>query len=244
MITPGQLQGNLEAVKARISVSAQKTGRDQAGIRLVVVTKGHPAQTIQTLYELGEREIGESYVEEGLEKQTKLASFANLAWHMIGHVQSRKADAAAKQFDLIHSVDSLKLARKLDRSAAEKGKLLPILLECNVSGESTKFGWPAWDQVRWSSLLPEIAELLKLPNVQVNGLMCIAPYFEDGEKARPYFLRIRELRDFLAQNFPRADWSQLSMGMSGDFEAAILEGATILRIGTAILGPRPGKSEG
>jgi hypothetical protein len=244
MITQGELQRNLEEVKARISAAAQMVGRDPTEIRLVIVTKGHPAEAIQMLYELGEKEIGESYVEEGLEKQTKLGSLPNLVWQMIGHVQSRKADAVAKHFDLIHSVDRLKLARKLDRSAGEIGNILPVLLECNVSGESTKFGLSAWDETRWSTLLPEIGESLRLPNVQVRGLMCIAPYFEDGDKARPYFGHLRELRDFLAQTFAQTDLSQLSMGMSGDFEAAILEGATILRIGTAILGPRPGKSEG
>jgi hypothetical protein len=244
MITPSELQRNLAEVRARISAAAHVVGRDPTEIRLVIVTKGHPTEAIQMLYELGENEIGESYVEEGLEKKAKLASFANLAWHMIGHVQSRKAESAAMNFDLIHSVDSLKLARKLDRSASEKNRVLPILLECNVSGEQTKFGWPAWDHARWSSLLPDITESLKLLNVQVRGLMCIAPYFEDGGKARPYFAHLRALRDFLAQTFAQMDWGQLSMGMSGDFEVAILEGATILRIGTAILGPRPSKSEG
>jgi pyridoxal phosphate enzyme (YggS family) len=238
MITPNELQRNLEGVKARISTAARLADRDLASIRLVAVTKGHPVEYIQMLYDCGEKEIGESYFEEGMGKKTKLGAFPNLVWHMIGHVQSRKADSVAEHFDLVHSVDSLKLARKLDRSAAEISKVLPILLECNVSGESTKFGWATWDEARWSSLIPEITELLKLPNVQVRGLMCIAPYFDDGEKARPYFARLRELRDFLAQKFPQADWSQLSMGMSGDFEAAISEGATILRIGTAILGPR------
>ena len=239
MIGTNELQKKLEGVKARILAAAQKAGRDLSAIRLVVVTKGHSVESIRALYELGVREIGESYVEEGLEKQTKLSSISDLAWHMIGHVQSRKAGAVAKYFTMVHSVDSLKLAQKLDRSAAESDRILPILLECNVSGEATKYGWHAWDKERWPALIPEIGGLLLLHNVRVLGLMSMAPYLDEVEKARSYFARTRELRDFLAEKFPHSDWSHLSMGMSGDFEAAILEGATILRIGTAILGQRP-----
>lgn len=233
------LQQNLVEVKARILEAAKNTGRDANEIRLVVVTKSHPAETIRALYELGVREIGESYIVEGLEKQEALGALPGLQWHMIGHVQSRKAQAAVQHFDLLHSVDSLKLAKRLDRFAGEAGRALPILLECNVSGESSKYGWHAWDQSQWSTLLPGIGELLELPNLRVLGLMSMAPFFDDADKARPYFARARLLRDTLAQKFPQGDWRELSMGMSGDFEAAVWEGATILRIGTAIVGPRP-----
>ncbi|MCL5428673.1 MAG: YggS family pyridoxal phosphate-dependent enzyme [Chloroflexi bacterium] len=232
------LRRNLEAVQARVEQIASRVGRDISGIRLVVVTKGHPVETVQALLELGVREVGESYVEEGREKQDALGPLAGLQWHMIGHVQSRKAEAAARHFDMIHSVDSLKLARRLDRFASKAERVTPILLECNVSGEHSKHGWPAWEEGQWPGILPEIEELLRLPNVRVHGLMSLAPYLDDMEKARPYFARTRNLRDYLAQLFPQAGWSQLSMGMSGDFEAAIMEGATILRIGTAIVGPR------
>jgi uncharacterized pyridoxal phosphate-containing UPF0001 family protein len=116
--------------------------------------------------------------------------------------------------------------------------VIPVLLECNVSGETTKSGFPAWDDKRWPDLFPQVEEILNLPNVQIHGLMSMAPYSEDGEKARPFFARTRSLRDTLHTKFPNADWRQLSMGMSNDFEAAIKEGASILRIGTAILGPR------
>lgn len=234
-----ELRQNLEGVRAQIAAAAKTAGRDPAAIRLVVVTKGHSVEVVRSLYELGVREIGESYVEEGREKQEALASLDDLHWHMIGHVQSRKAETAAHNFDLVHSVDSLKLARRLDRFAGEVGHVLPVLLECNVSGESSKYGWPAWKKGLWGGLLPEIEELLRLPNVRVHGLMSMAPYLDDMEKARPYFAHTRTLRDFLVQKLPQADWSQLSMGMSGDFEAAIIEGATIVRIGTAIVGPRP-----
>lgn len=234
-----ELKRNLEEVSARIETAANKAGRHASEIRLVVVTKGHPTSIIRRLYELGIREIGESYIEEGREKQEALSSLSDLRWHMIGHIQSRKAEAAAQHFELVHSLESLKLARRLDRFAADAGRVLPVLLECNVSGETSKYGWPAWQEGRWKTLEPEIEELLRLPNVCVHGLMSMAPYLEDTQKARSYFARTRRLRHYLARKFPQADWTQLSMGMSGDFEAAVIEGATILRIGTAIVGPRP-----
>lgn len=233
------LQKNLDEVTARITQAAKKAQRDPGEVSLIVVTKGYPAQTIQDLYELGVHDLGESYVEEGLEKQKGLTSLERAQWHMIGHVQSRKAEAVARHFDLVHSVDSLKLAKRLDRFSRESGRVLPILLECNVSGETTKHGWPAWDQKQWETLLPEIAQLVELSNVRIHGLMSMAPLLEESDKARPYFARTRLLRDHLTSKFPQADWSQLSMGMSGDFEAAILEGATMVRIGTAIVGRDP-----
>jgi pyridoxal phosphate enzyme (YggS family) len=235
----GELEQRLAEVKGRIAMAAQTAGRDPGEIRLVVVTKGHPAEMIHSLHQLGVRDIGESYVQEGIEKKETLGTLDGLVWHMIGHVQSRKADDAVKHFDRIHSVDSLKLAGRLDRSVDEANRSFPILLECNVSGESSKYGFPAWDKDQWTNVLPEVEKILKLPNIEVHGLMSMAPYLDDPEKARPYFAQTRNLRNFLAQRFPQADWSQLSMGMSGDFEAAIKEGATILRIGTAILGERP-----
>jgi hypothetical protein len=162
-----------------------------------------------------------------------------MRWHMIGHVQSRKAEDVAKYFDLVHTVDTLKLATRLDRFAAAAGKQLPILLEVNVSGEASKYGWPARDENSFQSNLTEIENILQFPHVRVQGLMSMAPVTRKPEEARPYFARTRELREELRTRFPQGDWSQLSMGMSADFEAAILEGATLVRIGTAILGPRP-----
>lgn len=235
------LQDRLAAVRECISNAAKSAGRSPDEIRLVVVTKGHPAKVIQELHALGVREIGESYVEEGIEKQKSVAPLEGLVWHMIGHVQSRKANAVAASFDLVHSVDSLKLAEKLDRFARQSARVLPLLLECNVSGESSKYGWPAWEQGRWAEFSPEIEKILELPNIRVHGLMSMAPYSDDPESSRPFFARTRQLRDFLAGKFPGADWGQLSMGMSGDFGAAIKEGATIVRIGTAIVGERPGR---
>lgn len=239
MIDPGSIQRNLETVKERIAAAARLAGRDSAEIRLVVVTKGHPAGALQALFDLGIREFGESYIEEGRAKQVALAHLAAVKWHMIGHVQSRKAQAAAENFDLIHSLDSLKLARRLDRFAGQSGRKLPVLLECNVGGEASKTGWPVAKKKDRKHLFAEVEEILELPNLQITGLMSIAPVVEKPELARPYFERTRLLRDALAERFTQAHWKELSIGMSDDFESAILEGATMLRIGTAILGQRP-----
>jgi pyridoxal phosphate enzyme (YggS family) len=157
---------------------------------------------------------------------------------MIGHVQSRKAVDVAGSFSWVHSVDSLKLASRLSTFAGQAGCELQVLLEVNVGGEESKHGFPAHDQAAFQAKLGEIEQILQLPNVHVRGLMSMAPMTAEGEKARPFFERTRLIRDELSAKFPSARWEQLSMGMSGDFEAAILEGATMVRIGTAILGPR------
>ncbi|HEX9595957.1 MAG TPA: YggS family pyridoxal phosphate-dependent enzyme, partial [Anaerolineales bacterium] len=229
----------LEAARLRIANALKQAGRSAEDIGLVVVAKGHPAESVRTLHELGVRDLGESYVQEGRTKQGELATLTGMRWHMIGHVQSRKAEDVAKYFDLVHTVDTLKLATRLDRFAAAAGKQLPILLEVNVSGEASKYGWPARDENSFQSNLTEIENILQFPHVRVQGLMSMAPVTRKPEEARPYFARTRELREELRTRFPQGDWSQLSMGMSADFEAAILEGATLVRIGTAILGPRP-----
>jgi pyridoxal phosphate enzyme (YggS family) len=206
-------------------------------VRLVVVTKGHSVETAQAVLDAGARHLGENYVEEALPKMDALTE-AGVEWHMIGHVQSRKARPVAEHFAWVQSVDRLKLARRLDRFAGEAGRRLPVLLECNVSGEESKFGWPAWDERRWPEFAEELAPLMDLPNLEVRGLMTMPPYNPDPEVSRPYFERLVRLRDFLAARFPSADWSELSMGMSNDYEVAVQCGATIVRVGTAIVGPR------
>lgn len=193
---------------------------------------------VQAAVAAGVKELGENYVEEALPKMTSFGGEAGLTWHMIGHVQSRKARPVSENFDWVHSVDSLRLAERLDRFAGELGRKLPILLECNVSGEETKFGWTAWNELEWEDLAAELSPILEMVNLEVRGLMTMAPYFKQPEKARPYFKRLRALSDFLALKFPGSTWDELSMGMSGDYQVAIQEGATMVRIGTAILGER------
>lgn len=234
----GDLKTRYEQVLEEIEMAARHAGRKPDEITLVVVTKGHPVTAIQELYNLGCRDIGENRVEEVLEKQTALAHLEDLNWHMIGHIQSRKASKAAGNFLLVHSLDSLKLTRRLDRFADEADVIQNVLLQFNVSGEETKSGWDAWDEARWEELLPQMEEVLGCQNLRVSGLMTMAPYSLNPEEVRPSFARLRRLRNWLANRFPEADWRQLSMGMSGDFIPAIEEGATILRVGTAVMGPR------
>jgi len=167
--------------------------------------------------------------------------FANCppTWHMIGHVQSRKAKRAVALADVIHSVDSLRLARRLDRFAAEMGKCLPILLEVNVSGEASKYGYAAWDAATRAAFISNARELEALTHLKVRGLMTMAPVVTDPELARPVFRQLMQLADILRDQVPFSPWTELSMGMTDDFEVALEEGATMVRIGRAIFGPRP-----
>lgn len=234
------IQERYEMVLARINRSAQSVGRLADDVCLVVVTKGQPLERVQAVIQSGARHLGENYAEEGVEKLEALSGPLGVTWHMIGHVQSRKARLVSNHYDWVHSLDSLKLAEKLNRFAAESGRRLSILLECNVSGEESKYGFPAWEDERWEDLAEAVTPILHFSNLDMRGLMTMAPYAVEPEAARPYFRRLRLLRDFLSLKFPGADWSQLSMGMSGDFETAVQEGATIVRVGEAILGSRPG----
>jgi pyridoxal phosphate enzyme (YggS family) len=168
-------------------------------------------------------------------------AWPQLRWHLIGHVQSRKAKAVIEAgFTLVHSVDSVKLAQRLNRFAVELGRFQPILLECNVSGEASKSGFEMSDPTRWADRWPEFEQILALSNMRVRGLMTIAPIVENSAQAQPYFARLRELSEACAARFPTstATWRELSMGMTDDFEAAIAEGATLVRIGRALFGER------
>lgn len=224
----------------RIANAERRAGRAPGSTRLVVVTKAQPREVVEAAIEAGIKIAGENYPEEAVEKIRSIHA-PGVEWHMIGHVQSRKADLIPPHFHLMHSLDSLKLAQRLDRFAAQAGRRLPVLLEFNVGEEESKFGWPAAVEARWAELLPEIDMVLKFGNLDVRGLMTMPPFFEEPEPARPYFRKLRGLRDFLAKSLPGADWSELSMGTSADFEAAVEEGATLVRVGTAIVGPRPPK---
>jgi hypothetical protein len=227
-------------VQECIAQAAHLAGRDAAQVRLVVVTKGHPLQVVEAALQAGLCVFGENYAQEGVSKKLACSARAGVEWHMIGHIQSRKARLVAEHYDWVHSLDSLRLAQRLDHFAGEIGRRLPVLLECNVSGEQSKFGWPAWREADWPALFEHLAPLFDLQNLQVCGLMAMAPFLPQPEGTRPYFQRLRRLRERLAGQFPGIVWRELSMGMSDDFQVAVQEGATIVRIGTAILGPRPG----
>jgi hypothetical protein len=222
-----------------IAASARKAGRAPESTRLVVVTKTQPLEIIQAAIEAGAQILGENYAEEAAEKISALGSQSGVEWHMIGHVQSRKAQVVVQHFDLVHSLDSLRLAERLNRSAAEIGRNLPALLEFNVSGEKSKHGWSAADESQWADLLADVNAVAALTNVKIRGLMTMPPLSTDPEEARRYFQRLRRLRDFFASKVPQAEWHELSMGTSADFHVAVEESATLVRVGQAILGPRP-----
>lgn len=232
----------LEAVRERICRAAARSGRDPSGITLVAVTKTHPPALVAEAVAAGAGDLGENRVQEAQAKIEALAALRPpVRWHLIGHLQRNKARPAAELFDLVHSVDSLRLAEALARHVAP-GRRLPILLQMNVSGEASKDGFDlrggVANRAGLTALLPEVEAILALPNLEVRGLMTIAPMGADPEAARPSFRALRELRDELARRYPSAGWRELSMGMTDDFEAAIAEGATMVRVGRAIFGER------
>jgi hypothetical protein len=233
------LESNLLSVRARIAEAAKRAGRDPSEIALVAVTKTQSPETIQAAYDLGLRHFGENRVEEAEAKIGHLPE--NITWHMIGHIQSRKAKRVLPLFQMIHSLDSVKLAQRLNRLSVDSIKPLPVLLECNVSGEDSKYGFAAhqWaeDGGVWSSLQAAVEEIVDLPRLEVQGLMTMAPIVSQPEQARPVFTQLRLLRDSLQAAFPQAQWHHLSMGMTDDFEVAIEEGATLIRVGRAIFSP-------
>jgi pyridoxal phosphate enzyme (YggS family) len=228
----------LRLVRGRIEVAARRAGRDPAGVRLIAVSKGQPEERVREAFAAGMREFGENYLEEAAPKIQALDP--SIRWHMIGHVQSRKARGTAELFPVIHSVDSHRLARRLSRFAVEGGKTLEILLECNLSGEAAKFGFAAADSAAWDVLIGGWEAILALPGLSVTGLMTMAPFSDDPETSRPVFRLLRELQEQARRRLPQAAWRELSMGMSDDFEQAVEEGATMVRIGRALFGPRPG----
>jgi hypothetical protein len=234
-----QIKTNLDRVLENIARAAQRSSRNPDAVRLVVVTKGHSLERVMAALAAGARYLGENYVEEALEKIAPMSGQIGVEWHMIGHIQSRKARPVSENFAYVHSLDSLKLAERLDRFAGEINKRLPVLLECNVSGEESKYGFPAWDETQWQSLAQQAEHIAALLNLELCGLMTMPPYFDEPEIARPYFQKLVRLRDFLLKRLPEENLRELSMGMSGDYEVAIQEGATWVRIGQAILGPRP-----
>ncbi|MGB7875351.1 MAG: YggS family pyridoxal phosphate-dependent enzyme [Anaerolineales bacterium] len=234
-----QIRERYEDTLERIAKAAQASGRDPESVRLVVVTKAQPLEIVQAAVEAGAHLLGENYPEESVSKILSFEPESRVEWHMIGHVQSRKARLVIEHFDLLQSLDSLKLAERLNRMAVEAGRVLPVMLEFNVGGEESKYGWLAAREKDWPPLYPVVELIMGLENLQIRGLMTMPPLETDPEDARIYFRTLRLLRDHLAARYPQADWHELSMGTSADFEVAVQEGATLVRIGTAIVGPRP-----
>ncbi|MBI4320448.1 MAG: YggS family pyridoxal phosphate-dependent enzyme [Chloroflexi bacterium] len=225
------LEHNIGAVRARIAGAAARAGRNPDDVTVVAVTKTVDISRIKLAYELGLRDFGENRIQEAESKLPFLEIRA--AWHLVGHLQTNKARDAVRLFDIIHSIDSLRIAEAVDRHASALGKRMPILLEANIAGEETKSG------IAPEGLPAQVEGIVGLAHVEVQGLMTIAPIGPRPEAARPYFRRLRELRDSLELRFPGIAWRHLSMGMTDDFEVAVEEGATLVRIGRAIFGERP-----
>jgi pyridoxal phosphate enzyme (YggS family) len=226
------LKQRLEQIEQRIRQAAESSNRDAASVRLVAVSKTIAADIVKEAIEAGVTILGENYVQEARKKFKALVQYP-VSWHFIGHLQSNKAKYAVRLFDLIHSVDSIKLARELDKQAGKLDKIQQILVQVNISAEDSKSGISIEETPRL------IAEIGQLKNIAVKGLMTMPPYFYQPQKVQPFFAALRELRDQIRdQSLPNASLDELSMGMTGDFEVAIKEGATLVRIGTAIFGER------
>ena len=223
------LAANLEAVQRRIADACARAGRDPASVQLLAVSKGHPPDVVREALDLGLTLFGENKVQEAKAKIPLCPGRAR--WQMIGHLQTNKAREAVELFEMIQSVDSLHLAVEINKRAEQAAKTIPVLLEVNLAGEASKFGY------RPEQLLADLEQINALPRLSIHGLMTMAPWTLEPEKVRPVFRQLRELRERCAAALG-APLPHLSMGMTGDFEVAIEEGATIVRIGTALFGER------
>ena len=223
------LTENLNSIQQRIRAACGRAGRAPDSVTLLAVSKTHPPETIRAAADCGQLLFGENKIQEAKAKIPLCPG--KCRWHFIGHLQSNKVRDAVELFAMIQSVDSLSLAREINKRCEQTSKQMPILLEVNVAGEASKFGYKP------ELLLTELNELNALLKIEIHGLMAIPPYTTEPEKARPYFRRLRELK-IDCENILGAPLPHLSMGMSGDFEVAIEEGSTMVRIGTALFGPR------
>jgi pyridoxal phosphate enzyme (YggS family) len=240
------VESNLARLNERISDSAARTGRKREEITLVAVTKTFPAERIAEAWEAGLRDFGENRVQEAEPKiEWSRENGPNLNWHMVGHLQRNKTKKAIQLFDVIESVDTLRLAQEISRRALAASENVPVLLEVNVSGETSKYGFPLneEDDKQLNHFLEEVQEIVALPNLDPQGLMTVAPFGAREEELRACFRRVRVLLGILRGQFTNQQWQHLSMGMTDDFEIAIEEGATIIRVGRAIFGSRQDHQE-
>jgi PLP dependent protein len=226
---------NIACVRERLKTAARRAGRNPSDITLMAVSKTFPAQSVREAHAAGLRVFGENRVQEFAGKAASLRDLSDVEWHLIGHLQTNKAAKAAELFDAVDSVDSVRMAEKLNASAASGGKMLSVLIEINVGGETAKSG-VAQDSSELEQILRSAA---RWENLRIRGLMTVPPYAEDPEDSRTFFRQIRQIRDLIAaRSLPEISMAVLSMGMSHDFEVAIEEGATCVRVGTAIFGER------
>lgn len=228
---------NIEDIRNNMETAAVRAGRNAADIQLMAVTKTKPAEVISCLLEAGMRCFGENYPDETAEKIEAFRSADNTSLAMIGHLQSRKAKIVADLFDEYHSVDRLEIAEKMENLCAERNRIMPVMIECNVGDEESKSGWHFHDESVPDSFLKDFEKILTFPHLKVRGLMILPPFAENGEENRKYFVRTRKIEEYLNRSL-NAGLTELSMGTSSDYMTAIEEGSTIIRIGTALVGPR------
>lgn len=226
-----EIRNNIETVKKHMEAACEKCGRAEEEVRLIAVSKTKPLPALQEAYDCGCRDFGENKVQELVEKYEALPK--DIRWHMIGHLQRNKVKYIVDKVFLIHSVDSLRLAQEIEKEAAKLEKTVNILIEVNVAEEESKFG------VKAEEVLTLAEEVAKMPHIRVKGLMTIAPYVEDAEENRQYFEKLKKIYvDIIHKNIDNVFMEELSMGMTGDYEVAISEGATYIRVGTGIFGER------
>ncbi len=226
-----EIRENLRNVRRHMAEACEKSGRAAEDVRLIAVSKTKPLPDLEEAYACGCRDFGENKVQELVEKYEALPK--DIRWHMIGHLQRNKVKYIVDKVFLIHSVDSLRLAQEIEKEAAKHERTVNILIEVNVAGEESKFG------VTPEGVLELVKEIAQMPHIRVRGLMTIAPYVEDAEENRPYFEKIKKIYvDIIHKNIDNVFMEELSMGMTGDYEVAISEGATYIRVGTGIFGER------
>lgn len=240
MVDINTIQKNIEDIQKNIAAAAEHAGRKESDIRLMAVTKTKPAEVVAMLQTAGIRLYGENYPEETVDKISMFRSEkSTLA--MIGHLQSRKAKLVADLFDEYHSLDRLEIAQKMEILLAERDKVMPVFIECNVGGEDSKSGWHFDSDAIPDAFLKDFEAVSAMPHLEICGLMTLPPYTEEAEDNRKYFIRMRNIAAYLNQQMG-ARITQLSMGTSADYSVAVEEGATIVRIGTALVGPRDYKN--
>lgn len=227
-----QIQSNIKKINDDICAATQRSGRDASKVTLIAVSKRKPHEMIQQAIDAGHRDFGENYIQEAMEKIDFLGRESAI-WHFIGHLQSNKAKFAVKYFDLIHTVDTVKLAKEINRQAQKIGKTQKILLQVNIARETTKSG------AEENEIMDIAKQVCQFDNLHVSGLMCMPPFFDDPEDARIYFKELNQIsKNIETLNLPHTAMTHLSMGMSNDFTVAVEEGATLVRVGTAIFGAR------
>ncbi len=233
-----EIEKRYETVYKQLEEAALRANRDPKEITVLAVSKLQPVEKIRSAYDAGIRFFGESYVEEALPKMEALIDLENVIWEMVGHVQSRKAKLVANSFSRLHSLSSIKLARLLNRHRDTALSPMEVLIQVNVSGEESKQGVDATEREDWDNVLKFAQELKDYPNLKLTGLMSMPPLFDDPEQNRPYFQKVRELLNYLNEKDSSLNLHELSMGTSYDFVIAIEEGATIVRLGSSLLGER------